>query len=70
MGLENGSREYYDIVEHAERIYRKKANAKTTDDRRKWAEKGYDLMDRIREDYGYSDKEVKYIIERYSLDRE
>lgn len=70
MGLENGSKDYYDFKEHAERIYRKKCDARTTDERRRWAEKGDDLMNRMREKYGYGDGTVEGIISQYYLDRE
>lgn len=69
MALENGSREYWDISEHAERIYRKKCEH-TGDKRRKWAERGQELADRLREEYGYDDPMVKRIIEDFYLDRD
>lgn len=69
MELISGSNEYYKIIEHAERIYRKKVEARSSSEREKWAEKGKELADRLREDYGYRDTEVSHIIDKYYLDR-
>lgn len=70
MALENGSKEYYKITEHAERIYRKKCECRSSDERRKWTERGQNLADQLTEEYGYGDPMVKRIIEDYSLDRD
>lgn len=70
MGLVNGSDEYWDIVKHAERIYRKKCESSSSSEREKWTEKGHKLADTLREDYGYSDSVVSGIIEEYDLNRD
>lgn len=69
MSLVNGSREYYDLKEHAERIYRDAANARSTSERRRIAKRGEALADRMEEEYGVGDPEVRYIIEQFYLRR-
>ncbi len=61
MALVNGSDEYYEYKKHAEKLYRKAANASSITERRKIAQKA--------EEFGVGDKEVKYIIEQYYLRR-
>lgn len=64
MGLKNGSEEYWEIKEHAERLYRKRANASSSSEREMYIEKCNEYADRLIEKYGF-DKEVKYIIKQY-----
>lgn len=70
MALKNGSDEYWKIKEQAERIYRKKANARSSSEREEWAERGKEMADRLREDFGYRDECVKYLIKEFDLDRD
>ena len=70
MGLKSGSDEWYEAKEHAERIMRKKAEARSSSEREKWADRGRDLADRLREEYGYGDEGVRWIINEYGLDRD
>ncbi len=67
MGLISGSKEYYDFVERAERIYDKINEARTTDEKRRLSEKAHNLADDMCDSYGSNDAEVKGIINRYSL---
>ena len=69
MGLVNGSDEYWKIHDHAERIYNKKWDS-TGSEREMWAERGKNLADQLREEFGYGDRVVKDLIERYYLDRD
>lgn len=69
MALVNGSDEYYEYKKHAEKLYRKAANASSITERRKIAQKAEEFADRLEEEFGVGDKEVKYIIEQYYLRR-
>lgn len=69
MGLVNGSDEYWKIHDHAERICNKKCDS-TGSEREMWDERGKNLADQLREEFGYGDRVVKDLIERYYLDRD
>lgn len=69
MGLVSGSSDYYNIKKHAESLYRRAVNASSIDERRLIAKQGKELADRLLEKYGFEDKEVKYIIEQFYLQR-
>lgn len=67
--LKSGSSEYWRLKEQAEYIYRKSANARNDDERRRWAERGLNLAYTMREKYGLSDESVEYIINQFYLER-
>ena len=69
MGLVNGSREFYDLSEHAERLYRAASEARRTEERREIAKRANKFADRMEEDYGIKDPQVERIIESYYLRR-
>jgi hypothetical protein len=69
MALESGSREYWDLKEHAERLYREAGNARSTSERREIAKHANALADRMEEKYGFDDDSVKYIINEFYLRR-
>lgn len=66
--LESGSDDYYKFSEKADKIYRKHSDARTREEREKWEQKAEDLIDFMREKYGYDDN-VEWIINNYYLDR-
>ena len=68
--LHSGSDEYWKIKEHAERLYRKKMDARSSDERRDWADRCHDLIDGLREKYGYDDEMVKSLNDWYDVDRD
>ena len=67
MGLRNGSDEYYEFVEAAERIYHALADAHSITEQRKLAARAHALADRMVEEYGPNDSSVKTIINRYDM---
>lgn len=67
--LKSGSDEYWKLEEQAEYIYRQAADARNSDERRRWAERGKNLAYRMREKYGLSDEVVERLISNYYLDR-
>lgn len=69
MGLVNCSDEYWKIVDQAERYYWAKANAYSISERQKIAEQSKAFADRLIEKYGF-DSEVRYIIDKFYLDRD
>ena len=69
MSLINGSDEYYDLKKHAEKLYRAASNARSTSERRNIAQKANKFADRMEEEYGVRDSEVKYIIKEFYLRR-
>ncbi|MCD7789564.1 MAG: hypothetical protein LUH55_03235 [Bacteroides thetaiotaomicron] len=68
--MRSGDEKYWKAVEHAERIYRAKAESRTSDERSRHAKHGRDLADRLVEENGTDDKEVSSIIERFGLNRD
>ena len=64
MGLKNGSDEYWEIKEHAKRLYDKRANAHSSTEREKCENRCKEYADRLIEDYGH-DETILYIIKQY-----
>jgi hypothetical protein len=69
MALEVGSEEYWDLKEHAERLYRKSSDARSASERREIAEQGNEFADRMEEKYGFDNDAVRYLIKEYYLRR-
>lgn len=67
--LRNGSDEHWKLRDQADYIYRQAANSRTSDERRKWAEKGKNLAYGMREKYGFSDEIVERLINDFYLER-
>lgn len=67
--LRSGSDEDYRLKEEADFIHRKCANATTSFEREKWAEKGEALAREMRAEYGLNDEQSEYIIKDNYLDR-
>ena len=69
--LRSGSDDYWKLKEQAEYIYRGAADAmgKGMHVQKKWAEKGEKLAYAMREEYGFSDENVEWLIKQYMLDR-
>lgn len=66
--LETSSDDWYKFTEKADKIQRKHSDARTTDERDKWKRKAEELIDYMRDKYGY-DENVERIISTYYLDR-
>ena len=66
--LETSSDDWYKFNEKADKIHRKYSDARTSDEREKWKDKAEDLIDYMRDKYGFDDN-VKRIISMYYLDR-
>lgn len=66
--LETSSNDWYKFNEKADKIHRKYSDARTSDEREKWKRKAEDLIDYMRDKYGY-DENVERIINTYYLDR-
>ena len=66
--LETSSDDWYKFNEKADKIHRKYSDARTSDEREKWKDKAEDLIDYMRDKYGFDDN-VERIISMYHLDR-
>ena len=66
--LETSSDDWYKFNEKADKIHRKYSDARTSDEREKWKDKAEDLIDYMRDKYGFDDN-VERIISMYYLDR-
>ena len=66
--LEKSSDDWYKFNEKADKIQRKHSAARTSDEREKWKRKAEELIDYMRDKYGYDDN-VERIIDMYYLDR-
>ena len=66
--LETSSDDWYKFNEKADKIHRKYSDARTSDEREKWKDKAEDLIDYMRDKYGFDDN-VELIISMYYLDR-
>ena len=66
--LETSSEDWYKFNEKADKIHRKYSDARTSDEREKWKDKAEDLIDYMRDKYGFDDN-VERIISMYYLDR-
>ena len=66
--LETSSDDWYKFNEKADKIHRKYSDARTSDEREKWKDKSEDLIDYMRDKYGFDDN-VERIISMYYLDR-
>lgn len=66
--LETSSDDWYKFNEKADTIQRKHSAARTSDEREKWKRKAEELIDYMRDKYGYDDN-VERIIDMYYLDR-
>ena len=66
--LETSSDDWYKFTEKADKIHRKHSDARTSDEREKWKRKAEELIDYMRDKYGY-DENVERIIDTYYLDR-
>ena len=64
--LETSSDDWYKFNEKADKIHRKYSDARTSDEREKWKDKAEDLIDYMRDKYGFN---VERIISMYYLDR-
>ena len=64
-GLINGSDEYWEYKDTAEKIYWAFCEARTTDDRRMYKREGEALKRKMISKYGADDESVKTIIERF-----
>lgn len=64
-GLVNGSDEYWEYRDAAERIYWDFCEARTVERRRYYKERGEALKTRLYTEYGYNDESVKSICERF-----
>lgn len=66
--LETSSDDWHKFNEKADKIQRKHSAARTSDEREKWKRKAEELIDYMRDKYGYDDN-VERIIDMYYLDR-
>lgn len=66
--LETSSDDWHKFNEKADKIQRKHSTARTSDEREKWKRKAEELIDYMRDKYGYDDN-VERIIDMYYLDR-
>lgn len=66
--LETSSDDWHKFNEKADKIQRKHSVARTSDEREKWKRKAEELIDYMRDKYGYDDN-VERIIDMYYLDR-
>lgn len=66
--LETSSDDWYKFNEKADKIQRKHSAARTSDECEKWKRKAEELIDYMRDKYGYDDN-VERIIDMYYLDR-
>ena len=66
--LETSSDDWYKFNEKADKIQRKHSAARTSDERETWKRKAEELIDYMRDKYGYDDN-VERIIDMYYLDR-
>ena len=66
--LETSSDDWYKFNEKADKIHRKYSDARTSDEREKWKDKAEDLINYMRDKYGFDDN-VERIISMYYLDR-
>ena len=66
--LETSSDDWNKFNEKADKIQRKHSAARTSDEREKWKRKAEELIDYMRDKYGYDDN-VERIIDMYYLDR-
>jgi len=66
--LETSSDDWFKFNEKADKIQRKHSAARTSDEREKWERKAEELIDYMRDKYGYDDN-VERIINMYYLDR-
>ena len=66
--LETSSDVWHKFNEKADKIQRKHSAARTSDEREKWKRKAEELIDYMRDKYGYDDN-VERIIDMYYLDR-
>lgn len=67
-GIQSGSDEYWKIREQAERIYWRRVKARSSSEREIWIRNGNEMADRLREKYGFDDKQINYLINEFYLD--